>query len=45
VYDASLTSQGTLNCGVTIGRCELLDDEMVKIINQVRAFLRFHDPY
>jgi len=34
VKDAAMTAKATLNCGVTVGRCELLDDNMVKIINQ-----------
>eukprot|EP01038_Epipyxis_sp_PR26KG_P007430 gene7430-10126_t len=35
VFNAATTAKETLTCGVTIGRCELLDDFMVKIINQV----------
>jgi D-lactate dehydrogenase (cytochrome) len=30
---AARTAKATLNCGVVVGRCELLDDEMIKIIN------------
>jgi D-lactate dehydrogenase (cytochrome) len=33
VYDAACTARDSLNCGVTVGRCELLDDEMVKLMN------------
>jgi D-lactate dehydrogenase (cytochrome) len=33
IHDAACTARDSLNCGVTVGRCELLDDEMVKIIN------------
>lgn len=33
VKDAAMMARDTLNCGVTIGRCELLDDTMVKLIN------------
>jgi len=28
-----MTSKDTLNCGVSIGRCELLDEQMVSVIN------------
>lgn len=31
---AATTAQATLNCGVTVGRCELLDDSMVRISNK-----------
>jgi len=34
IKDAANCAKSTLNCGVTIGRCELLDETMVKIINQ-----------
>ena len=34
VKNASITAADTLNKGVTIGRCELLDDVMVQNINQ-----------
>lgn len=34
VKDAAMTAKETLNCGITVGRCELLDDAMVKVINQ-----------
>ena len=33
VYDAACTARDSLNCGVTVGRCELLDEEMVKLVN------------
>lgn len=33
VVDAACTARDSLNCGVNVGRCELLDEEMVKIIN------------
>ncbi len=34
IHAAASTAKDTLNCGVTIGRCEMLDDTMVKLINQ-----------
>jgi len=34
IKDAAATAAATLNCGVTVGRCELLDDTMVTIINK-----------
>jgi D-lactate dehydrogenase (cytochrome) len=40
VKDAAMMARDTLNCGVTVGRCELLDDTMVKIINQANP----HNP-
>lgn len=33
VRSAAMTARDTLNCGVNIGRCELLDDSMVNILN------------
>lgn len=33
VRNAALTAKDTLNCGVTIGRCELLDEVMINIVN------------
>jgi D-lactate dehydrogenase (cytochrome) len=33
VVDAACTARDSLNCGVNVGRCELLDEEMVKLIN------------
>ncbi len=33
VIDAARTARDSLNCGVNVGRCELLDEEMVKLIN------------
>jgi len=33
ITDAACTARDSLNCGVTVGRCELLDDEMSKILN------------
>lgn len=33
LVDAACTARDSLNCGVNVGRCELLDDEMVKMIN------------
>jgi D-lactate dehydrogenase (cytochrome) len=38
VGDAAKTAKATLNCGVTIGRCEMLDEEMVKIINLANPY-------
>ena len=35
IRDAAATARDTLNCGVTIGRCEMLDDEMMKLVNKV----------
>lgn len=32
--DAAATAKATLNCGVLVGRCELMDDVMIKILNQ-----------
>ena len=33
VRDAAAAARDMLNCGVSVGRCELLDDTMVHIIN------------
>jgi len=33
VRDAAAAARDMLNCGVSVGRCELLDDTMVNIIN------------
>ena len=33
VRDAAAAARDMLNCGVSVGRCELLDDTMVSIIN------------
>jgi len=33
IKDAAATARDTLNCGVVIGRCELMDECMVKITN------------
>lgn len=33
ITDAAATARDTLNCGVVIGRCELMDKALVKIIN------------
>jgi D-lactate dehydrogenase (cytochrome) len=35
VAGAARTARDSLNCGVVLGRCELLDDEMIKIVNAV----------
>lgn len=34
IKHAALTASSTLNCGITIGRCELMDDKMIDVINQ-----------
>mmetsp|Transcript_30234 Transcript_30234/g.50577 ORF Transcript_30234/g.50577 Transcript_30234/m.50577 type:complete len:426 (-) Transcript_30234:1340-2617(-) len=39
VHAAATTAKDTLNCGVAIGRCELLDRTMVKLINQANPNL------
>lgn len=37
IVHAANTAKDTLSCGVTIGRCELLDEEMIRIINASNA--------
>lgn len=37
VYDAACTARDSLSCGVTVGRCELLDDHMIKIVNAANS--------
>jgi D-lactate dehydrogenase (cytochrome) len=44
VRDAAKTASETLNCGVTIGRCEMMDDVMVKVINSQGADPAQHWP-
>ena len=43
IKDAAATAAATLNCGVTVGRCELLDDTMVKIINNANPTMKKWD--
>ena len=43
IIDAAATAAATLNCGVTVGRCELLDDTMVKIINNANPTMKQWD--
>eukprot|EP01039_Chlorochromonas_danica_P003462 gene3462-3792_t len=33
IHRAASTARDTLNCGVTVGRCELLDKAMVQVLN------------
>lgn len=37
IKDAAATARDTLNCGVGIGRCELMDEAMVKITNMANS--------
>ena len=37
LLSASTMARDTLNCGVIIGRCELLDPEMVRIMNEANV--------
>lgn len=36
---AARTARDTLNCGVVVGRCELLDDKMIEIINSTTRYI------
>lgn len=37
IKDAAATARDTLNCGVVIGRCELMDKALVAITNQANS--------
>jgi len=39
IRDASAAARATLNSGLNIGRCEMLDDEMMKIVNKANTQL------
>ena len=39
---ATSCARDTLKCGVNIGRCELLDDKMVQIINQMNTSVNWN---
>jgi len=43
--DAAATARDTLNCGVTIGRCEMLDDEMMKVVNAANSNLQWPEKF
>jgi D-lactate dehydrogenase (cytochrome) len=39
IRDAAAAARATLNSGLNIGRCEMLDDEMMKIVNKANSQL------
>ena len=40
---ATACARDTLKCGVTVGRCELLDENMIKIMNQTTPDLKWNE--
>lgn len=45
IRDAAATARDTLNCGVTIGRCEMLDDEMMKVVNAANSNINWPERF
>lgn len=39
IQAAASTAKSTLNCGVIIGRCELMDETMIQVLNQANSNL------
>lgn len=37
VREAAAMARDTLSCGVSVGRCELMDEEMVRVLNRVSS--------